>query len=133
MNAVGVYGTLDAASASNVPGSRANPVSWTDASGNLWLFGGAGYDSTGTEGALNDLWEYSPSAKIWTWLGGSDTVNAVGVYGTQDVPSASNMPGARENAVSWIDTSGNLWLFGGDGFDSTGTEGMLNDLWRYKP
>jgi len=35
-------------------------VSWSDASGNLWLFGGEGFDSTGTEGTLNDLWEYQP-------------------------------------------------------------------------
>src|SRR5262249_35931660 len=28
-----------------IPGSRTNPVSWTDGSGNFWLFGGYGYDS----------------------------------------------------------------------------------------
>ncbi len=34
-------------------------MSAVDASGNLWLFGGLGEDSTeGAGGALNDLWEY---------------------------------------------------------------------------
>lgn len=35
-------------------------MSWTDASGNLWLFGGDDYDSTGAQGNPNDLWEYQP-------------------------------------------------------------------------
>jgi N-acetylneuraminic acid mutarotase len=34
---------------------------------------------------------------------------------------------------SWIDASGNLWLFGGNGYDSTGNFGYLNDLWQYDP
>ncbi len=37
--------------------------SWIDSSGNLWLFGGYGYDSTGTVGKLNDLWQYSPTTE----------------------------------------------------------------------
>jgi hypothetical protein len=43
----GVYGTLGNAADKNVPGSRRDPVSWTDKSGNFWLFGGFGFDSTG--------------------------------------------------------------------------------------
>jgi N-acetylneuraminic acid mutarotase len=43
------------------------------------------------------------------------------------------MPGGRNSISSWIDTSGNLWLFGGDGYDSTGELGYLNDLWQYNP
>ena len=36
--------------------------------------------------------------------------------------------------MSWIDASGNLWLFGGDGYDSVGTQDeYLNDLWKYQP
>jgi len=29
------------------------------------------------------------------------------------------------------DASGNFWLFGGQGLDSAGTTGLLNDLWEY--
>jgi len=43
----GVYGSLGVASASNIPGGRVGAISWTDSSGDLWLFGGNGYDSTG--------------------------------------------------------------------------------------
>jgi N-acetylneuraminic acid mutarotase len=133
VNASGVYGTQATASASNAPGSRYSASSWIDSSGNLWLFGGVGYDSTGAAGNLNDLWRYSPSTGQWTWISGGDKANATGVYGTQGTASTSNMPGARYSASSWIDSSGNLWLFGGYGDDSTGTEGKLNDLWQYSP
>jgi N-acetylneuraminic acid mutarotase len=121
------------ASVSNVPGARYSAITWTDTNGNLWLFGGGGYDSTGTNGILNDLWEFKPTTQTWTWVGGSSTANAESVYGMLGVASASNVPGGREGSASWIDGSGNLWLFGGSGIDSTGTEGFLNDLWRYQP
>ena len=120
----GVYGTLGVASATNVPGQRDAPVSWTDSSGNLWLFGGSGLDSTGALGGLNDVWAFSPTTKEWTWMGGSDTAGAAGVYGTEGVPSTTNIPGARYLAVSWTDKSGNLWLFSGDGY---------TDLWEFSP
>jgi hypothetical protein len=127
----GIYGTQGTPSASNVPGGRGGAVSWMDASGNLWLFGGLGADSTDTAGYLNDLWDFSPTSKMWTWMSGSDTANAPGAYGTVGVTSASNAPGGRESAVGWIDSSRNLWLFGGSGHDSTGTYGLLNDLWEF--
>jgi N-acetylneuraminic acid mutarotase len=133
VNASGVYGTQGAASASNVPGARFSASSWTDSSGNFWLFGGSGYDSTGGAGYLNDLWQYSPSTGLWTWVSGGNGDNASGLYGTQGTASASNEPGARYAASSWIDSSGNLWLFGGIGCDSSGTVGKLNDLWEYSP
>ena len=66
-------------------------------------------------------------------MSGSNTANTSGVYGTQDVASASNVPGARANSGTWTDSSGNLWLFGGEGYDSELSAGVLNDLWRYEP
>ncbi|MFY9741819.1 MAG: hypothetical protein WA252_15875 [Candidatus Sulfotelmatobacter sp.] len=129
-NQIGSYGTIDTPSASNVPGARYNAVSWIDASGALWLFGGDGYDSGSRGfGDLNDLWKYS--AGEWTSMSSSEAAGNPGVYGTQKVPGATNIPGARESAVSWVDASGNFWLFGGSGPDSTGTIGYRNDLWEY--
>jgi N-acetylneuraminic acid mutarotase len=133
VNASGVYGTQGTASVANVPGARQAASSWTDSSGNLWLFGGVGYDSTGAAGNLNDLWRYSPTTGLWTWISGADAVNASGVYGTLSTAAAANVPGARYSAASWIDSSGNLWLFGGVGNDAAGAVGNLNDLWRYSP
>jgi N-acetylneuraminic acid mutarotase len=128
VNATGVYGTLGTAATANVPGGRYGSVSWTDGSGNLWLFGGVGYNAT----ILNDLWEFNPTAKTWTWVSGNSTANATGVYGTMGTPSTANVPGARYSAVSWIDNSGNLWLFGGESL-SDGTYNQLNDLWKFNP
>jgi N-acetylneuraminic acid mutarotase len=130
-NADGVYGTLGAGAASNVPGARQAASDWTDSSGNLWLFGGYGYDATGAVGYLNDLWKYSPSTGLWTWVKGGNADNASGAYGTQGTAAASNVPGARQAADAWIDSSGTLWLFGGAGYGSTGGVGYLDDLWRY--
>ena len=130
---LGVYGTLGQAAPTNVPGARASAVSWTDAAGNLWLFGGGGFDSTGGGVGLNDLWQYIPATGEWTWEGGSSTGNAPGVYGTLGQAAPTNVPGARWNAVSWTDAAGNLWLFGGADADSTATKVSLNDLWKYTP
>jgi N-acetylneuraminic acid mutarotase len=134
-NAAGVYGNQNVAASANVPGARDLAVTWTDGLGNLWLFGGSGYDSAGTSsGWLNDLWRYSPDAGQWTWVSGSSThIAAQAVYGSKGMAAAANVPGARDGSASWIDSAGNLWLFGGIGTDSTGAWGFLNDLWRYSP
>jgi N-acetylneuraminic acid mutarotase len=131
VNVPGIYGAQLAAAASNVPGARQAASSWVDSSGNLWLFGGYGYDSIADNGYLNDLWQYSPSTGVWTWISGADTDNASGVYGTEGTTSSGTVPGARQAASAWADSSGNMWLFGGAGYDSTGALGVLNDLWRF--
>ncbi|WP_058189350.1 kelch repeat-containing protein [Terracidiphilus gabretensis] len=138
--ASGVPGSLGTAAAANIPGGRFSATPWIDASGHLWLFGGQGYDSTGAQGYLSDLWEFDPTlgaAGEWTWMGGSTTVGRSGgqsgVYGTLGTPASTNLPGGRLGAVSWVDASGNVWMFGGQGYDSIGSNGYLNDLWWYQP
>ncbi len=115
------------------PGSRSGSASWTDSLGNLWLFGGQGTDGSGVTGLLNDLWEYVPALKSWVWVGGSNAAGTGGVYGGQGVASLTAAPGARIGATTWTDTQGHLWLFGGQGIDSTGAMGDLGDLWQYAP
>jgi hypothetical protein len=135
--APGVYGTPGVASTANIPPSRFLAASWTDSAGNFWIFGGSAGSFSGV--LFNDLWRYTPSTGTWTWVSGSNTTNTVGVYGTQGVPAASNVPGARANAVSWTDTSGNLWLFGGDvyqagsypSYETLEPSVSLNDLWEF--
>ena len=129
VNATGTYGTQGTAAAGNVPGARFAGNSWVDSSGDLWLFGGMGFDSTGAQGFQNDLWKFS--AGQWTWVSGSNTIEASGIYGTEGVTAPGNVPGARLRPVSWIDSAGDFWLFGGLGFDSAGSQAGLNDLWKY--
>jgi N-acetylneuraminic acid mutarotase len=132
-NGIGSYGTLGNAASTNTPGARSGGGSWADAAGNLWMFGGAGYDGVGTLGNLNDLWEFSPSTGQWSWMNGSNTANAIGVYGTQGSAAAGNVPGARVGSASWLDLAGNFWIFGGEGLDSGDVPGDLDDLWSYSP
>jgi len=125
----GVYGTQGVPNAVNVPGGRNQMSAWTDANGNFWLFGGNGYDSTDTNGMLNDLWEFNPSTGLWTWVSGSNTVGGAGVSGTMGTPASTNVPIARGDSVSWTDGGGNLWLFGGG--DASGNS--YNDIWEFTP
>jgi Galactose oxidase, central domain/Kelch motif len=127
-------GTYTGAAANLVPGARWSPVSWTDHSGNFWLFGGFGYDVNGNIGFLNDLWEYVGGNWVFVSasIPGSNLNSQNGVYGTQGTAAAGNTPGGRQTAAGWVDAAGNLWLFGGEGEDATGTPaGVLNDLWEY--
>lgn len=128
INQPGVYGIQGLPDATNKPGARYVSSSWKDLNGDLWLFGGYGYDAANT-GYLNDLWRYSPANNKWTWIKGNNAVDQMGVYGTQGIPDTSNKSGARTGSVSWTDGGGNLWLFGGYGFDGS-SSGVLNDLWK---
>jgi len=134
-NQIGTYGTKGTAAAGNVPGGRYGAISWTDSTGgNLWLFGGRGFASVVgiSIDVHNDLWKYNITSGQWTWVSGADTADGQsGIYGTKGTAGANNVPGARESSVSWIDTGGNLWLFGGNGKDSIGVTGDLNDLWKF--
>jgi hypothetical protein len=68
----------------------------------------------------------------WTCVNGANTILQTGAYGTPGTTSASNVPGARAGAISWIDGHGNLWLLGGNGMTPP-EQGDFNDLWRYTP
>jgi N-acetylneuraminic acid mutarotase len=139
----GMYGTLGEFASGNIPGTRWSSASWTDAGGNLWLFGGFGYDASDVCGFLNDMWKFNPSTNTWAWMGGSSTVptpaantcssGQSGVYGTPGVPSTGNIPGARFNGSSWTDHNGHLWLFGGEFYNAQNVIYVLNDLWEFFP
>jgi Galactose oxidase, central domain len=131
-NQPGVYGTEGSPAASNVPGARAYAVSWTDAAGNLWLFGGL-YEAA----FYNDLWTFNPDSGLWTWVSGSNVANASSVYGTQGVAAAGDVPGARAGANAWIDAQDNLWVFGGQSPNLNPAAAYpyfwQNDLWKFTP
>jgi hypothetical protein len=131
----GLYGNLGVPDPGNIPGSRVDAATWMDAHGNFWLWGGSGFDAAGNSGILNDMWEYVPAKKLWAWMGGNSAAStdqpSLGDYGQYRAPGLHNDPGSRIPAASWADRYGNLWLFGGQGYDSVGIDGLLNDLWKY--
>jgi hypothetical protein len=57
----------------------------------------------------------------WVWVSGTSSVNSLGNYGIKGIASASNYPRSRYSALTWIDSSGSFWLFGGFSF------GGIND------
>ena len=134
------YGASGAEDDSYTPGSRSSATGWTDAAGNLWLFGGHGRTtgSSSTESVLNDLWRYNTTTNKWAYTGGSVTTNANGVYGTKGVGVSTNYPGARVSSAAWKDAAGNFWLFGGSGIGSAASASYssatnLDDLWKLNP
>jgi hypothetical protein len=124
-----IFGIQGISDPQNTPGQRAYAsTTWTDTSGNLWLFGGSTPSGPG-----NDLWKYDISINEWTWMKGSSQGFALGSHGIQGIPGPSVNPGARsETATGWTDPNNNLWLFGGGGMDDSGAgSGFLNDVMKY--
>ncbi len=123
----GIYGEKGNPDPANVPPTISGSVSWTDASGNFWVFGGS-------NGELhNCLWRFSPTTTGWTWMSGNNEANKPGVYGEKGKEDVANTPGARSQSIHWTDAKGNFWLMGGTGMGENiqGGIGFLNDLWKY--
>ncbi len=120
IGAPAVYGTQYVSSPSNTPGQRQGGSSWADDLGNLWLFGGAPQQI--------DLWKYNIQSGEWTWMvGGQDLPPN---YGELNVASIDNNPGFHFGAATWLESNGNVKLFGGAGNADSGPGGFLNDFWE---
>jgi N-acetylneuraminic acid mutarotase len=115
-------GATGSYAAGGAPGARDAAQTWTDGSGNFWMYGGHGVDGSGTTGMLGDLWEYT-STGGWAFVGGSQAAN--------NATNGTTAPGSREAAATWVDSSGHLWMFGGNGYDSNSALGALGDFWEY--
>lgn len=119
-----VYGIKGVAAAGNYPGARAWGVcTWTDLSGNLWMYG----NFKNSMGVMADLWMYDISSNQWTWMSGQNGFNFTGNFGTQGIPSSTNSPpGINETSVTWVDSLNNLWFFGGADLAVN-----HDDVWKY--
>ena len=123
------YGTQGVTAPTNDPGARESAASWTDASGNFWLFGGLEVTNK-VKGELNDLWKFDGTH--WTWISGTNIINAEGSFDAAGNILPGAVPNARYGAASWTDKNGIFWLFGGFG-TSSGVGVHLNDLWKFDP
>ncbi len=106
----------------DTPGASKYSATWTDLNGNLWLFSGSSHATgqTNVTQFFNQMWEYTDS----NYLGG------LGNYWTMVPPAGgSSIPTPRWGAVTWTDSAGNFWLFGGQDLSLD----FLNDLWFYTP
>ncbi len=133
------YGSKGEADAANMPGSRSDHVMWIDSQDNIWVFGGDGWASTtpngGSANRLNDLWKFDGTN--WTWVAGNNGYFQQGIFGTKGIGDPNNTPGARYDAMGWINNNDELYLFGGIAhgqISATGTTSSLspiNDLWKF--
>jgi hypothetical protein len=71
------------------------------------LFGGGGFDADGNSGLLNDLWEFSPSALLWTWMGGNtsacDYGVKSGVWGSTNLQNVCQIEDVFHYGRYWFD------------------------------
>eukprot|EP01122_Echinamoeba_exundans_P009430 TRINITY_DN3337_c0_g1_i1.p1 TRINITY_DN3337_c0_g1~~TRINITY_DN3337_c0_g1_i1.p1 ORF type:complete len:831 (+),score=17.29 TRINITY_DN3337_c0_g1_i1:222-2714(+) len=130
VDSYGVYGT----GASFFPGGREAPATWfVESRREFWIFGGSGYGYTNTSGIgdLNDVWKLNLTSLTWSFKAGYNISGAQCVNTTYRIASASNNPGARSDAVSWLDEARDeAWIGFGNGLDCSGLRGYLNDIWR---
>ncbi|XP_070578735.1 uncharacterized protein [Ptychodera flava] len=86
---------------------------------------------------------------VWTWIGGAKTRNETSVFnGDETLPQNEEYPGARAGSAIWSDGKGDVWMFGGEGFDVTEAKNqadpslpffpangdatyLLNSLWKF--
>jgi gliding motility-associated-like protein len=120
------YQTKGVASVNSTPSGRQGSLTWTDASGDLWLYGGE--DTTGLR---SDMWKFNIASQNWMWVSGDSTANNLPIYGTKGIAAINNSPGGRSGSIThWVDKQGNFYLFGGK-VDMGGS--VANDLWKYNP
>jgi hypothetical protein len=133
LNDPGSYGTLGVASPGDTPPSRYMASGIADRQGGLWLFGGIMHTTPAVPtGDFNDLWRFNTTSLQWTWVNGSDQPVPVGSYGTQGLSTPENVPPPRGASASWLDTTGNLWIFGGLG-NQYANVFEYGDQWEFSP
>lgn len=123
------YGLQGMPNPINLPPGRYGHAYWQDDAGNLWIFGGWG----DWNGYRNDLWKYDIQTGEWTWMKGSQSMNATGTFGTKGVAAMSNEPGGRTYCGFWKDDQGRFWIHGGHGNAVSTIDGNLADTWMYDP
>ncbi|HLP18840.1 MAG TPA: hypothetical protein VK174_00990, partial [Chitinophagales bacterium] len=130
------HGTLGVPSPTNSPGQRyENNTCWVDSAGDLWMYGGA-YIFSINMNLYKDMWKYTRSTGLWTWMSGSNVSNSLpGSLGTIGVPSVNNYPPGRMSNFFWKENNGNFRMSGG-GRSSTSVGGVSSfrqDDWRFNP
>lgn len=130
----------------NTPGARYDGASWIDTAGNFWLYGGSFfYQAPPPSGSAtwtvvsrlySDLWRYTPSTNLWTWMGG-DTTSVYpfphSSFGAKGQPDTASKPGLVSFPTFWTGDDGQFWLLGGTKRRTPDSIDYLPVLWKYDP
>ena len=129
VNSRATFGVKGVESSTNSPGGRHHSPTWLDKKGQAWIYGS--YVDPFTQ-PHSDVWRYNNSTGNWTWMGGDSLGFFNPTFGVKGIAAGSNSPGYRRGSVTWVDTAGNLWLFGGHSVYAamTGLD-PGNDLWKF--
>ena len=127
-NSAGSYGIKNVETATNLPPSRGTYTRWQDPQDNFYIFGGYNYSSSRLSSVTNDVWRYNSNNNLWTWIAGSDSINAPGQYTSYCLQTQGAQPSARyENRTAQTNNCSNVfWTFGG--FTNANS---INDLWNF--
>lgn len=101
---------------------------FVDSNGFVYLFGGS--TAFTTNGNRSDIFRWNPGTGQWAWIGGPNTANAAGVYGTTGVEDAANEPPAFEGGRDLYDPENNYFYIVAPR-NNTSSYGGLDDIWRY--
>jgi hypothetical protein len=102
------------------------------------LFGFGGRSHAGDEGGYweeyyyDGPWEFDYGGRAPCWKIRWRANSSCPVYGSPGIPDPANGPGWRASGSMWRAGDGALWLYGGDGYDSTCAAPVpLADLWKW--
>lgn len=124
------------------PGGRHGTAYWQDNNGIFWMFGGHGYHTSGRQRSLNDLWKFTED-EGWQMVAISEDWKADGAHGTygeklimldehKNETTVKFWPLTRVRSAYWFDEStGLLWLFGGEYKESGKPSYWISDLWTF--
>lgn len=125
------------------PAGRSGAASWVGHNQQLYMFSGNvknknKIDSHHNAGFSTDLWNFDCKKNTWTVVMGNPNKCIEGYYGKKGYANEKNIPGCRRGTVSWTDSEGHLWMFGGEGASSDPRtiskempDVILNDLWYF--
>jgi len=128
---IGNFGTKGVATTTNVPPSRWSYTRWVDAINNFYIFGGGDIE---TSIIYNDVWQYSTTSKLWTWVSGTNKINDSGTINPFCTPNVNNIPTSRsENQSAQTNSlcTKGFWTFGGISRFYKGIRVTFNDLWLF--
>jgi hypothetical protein len=115
-----VLGTLGIESPANTPGGNRmyEGSVWKTNNNDVYIRGNSVY-----------LWKYNMTTNNWAIVNNNSSSN----YGIQNVENTTNTPPITSNAMTWVDTNNNLWMFGGlyDYVGNSGPKMNYNTLWKY--
>ncbi|OWF52572.1 uncharacterized protein LOC110447596 [Mizuhopecten yessoensis] len=109
----------------------------------LYLFGGNRAPNYNINyhhntGFGSDLFMYNITEGTWRYVHGRRQTGQAGKFAFVGQHTRDNEPGCRRGGAGIVDTSGNLWLFGGEGADvqtnsisSVKPPKRLADLWHF--